>query len=59
MDELKLENIINQLKGLKKYEWNKISQCVEIYFSEKANKVEAGDDFTEKVVSSYKRNFIL
>ena len=54
----KLEVILRLIKGMKRYEWDKVSHCINKYFDEKATKVEAGDDFVEVVKHDYERNFI-
>lgn len=57
--EKKLEAILGLIQGMKRYEWDKVSHCINKYFDEKATKVEAGGDFVEVVKRDYKRNFIL
>lgn len=40
MNEEKVNNLINELVGLKYYEWIKLSECVEKEFSHKKSRLE-------------------
>lgn len=46
MNEEKISLLAEQLIGLKQFEWVRVKQVVDMYFSSKAAKVEL-DDFVE------------
>jgi hypothetical protein len=58
MTQEKIEMLLKVVSGLKRYEWNRLVQKVDLLYSSKADKVEFDDlELLEKNIKREFRNF--